>query len=685
MKWLRLTPRQIGSEPARPVNQVNAVNLVNPLEPVNTVNLVNPVEGAKSAGETVRPWANAQAARSLPVEPAVDEGSAIRSNVYDLLREARRQCRADGAESGDICGVEYGGVGSLTECCGGGQCAGNGGNGGNDDGGCESGVCGRDGWRERPAGGQPSLEARFRLGKELGLGHFGVVRLCEDRRTGEKFACKTVLKSQIATPEAMRELRAEVLIPLLLQAAQRKMQAQETRGEGDETQQDARKEAEAGRNEGWDDTARGEGAGEAMREVEGERRNGVRAHGEKAEIYGRGVSAARCLKFVRVTDVTETDQSTANRHHNSDADDREAGCTKRSEKEVDSTNVKNYHKEGSNDYYRNRHENGFVRLVDVFEDESAVHIVMEHCEGGDLFEHVARHERLDERQTATIMRQIATAVAKMHEMGVVHRDLKPENILLTSTSCHSDSHLSTTDCSHVDSEKKSPADLSLPSLSAASLTPRCLTVKIADFGLARVLKRGCRLHGLVGSPFYMAPETVRGREYGPEVDVWSLGVIMYTCLSGTLPFFGKNQNAVFAAVCRGEVDLETGSHWPLISHEAKDLVRRMLDVDPNRRIGSSHIVQHPWFKRVGAPGAFPAQCSLTEVKASQSQRRGRFMIFSAPSSPVPVARCMKNVDGAGGASRLSLSSKDETIDKATEDGVLGCSPNSVLDGINFGE
>ncbi|CAI5534137.1 unnamed protein product [Closterium sp. Naga37s-1] len=128
-----------------------------------------------------------------------------------------------------------------------------------------------------------------------------------------------------STPEAMRELRAEVLIPLLLQAAQRKKQAQETRGEGDKTQQDARQEAEAGRNEGWDVTARGEGAGEAIREVEGERRNGVREHGEKAEINGRGVSAARCLKFVRITDVTETDQSTANRHHNSDADDREAG------------------------------------------------------------------------------------------------------------------------------------------------------------------------------------------------------------------------------------------------------------------------------------------------------------------------------------------------------------------------
>ncbi|CAI5988045.1 unnamed protein product [Closterium sp. NIES-64] len=194
-----------------------------------------------------------------------------------------------------------------------------------------------------------------------------------------------------STPEAMRELRAEVLIPLLLQAAQRKKQAQETRGEGDETQQDARQEAEAGRNEGWDVTARGEGAGEAMREVEGERRNGVREHGEKAEIYGRGVSAARCLKFVRITDVTETDQSTANRHHNSEADGRGGGCTNRSVQDISSTKVKNkYHNEGKNDAYRSGPDKGFVRLVDVFEDESAVHMVMEHCEGGDLFEHVAR-------------------------------------------------------------------------------------------------------------------------------------------------------------------------------------------------------------------------------------------------------------------------------------------------------
>ncbi|CAI5467129.1 unnamed protein product [Closterium sp. Yama58-4] len=413
------------------------------------------------------------------------------------------------------------------------------------------------------------------------------------------------------TSEAMRELRAEVLIPLLLQAAQRKKQAQAARGEGDEAKQAGKQEAEAARSKGWDVTARGERTGEAASKEEGERRNDrVGGHAEKqGENYGRGVSAARCLKFVRITDVTEADHSTANHNRDNDRDNCEAG---------------------------NEHGIGFVRMVDVFEDESAVHMVMEHCEGGDLFEHVAQHERLDERQTAAIMRQLATAVTKMHEMGVVHRDLKPENILLTTS----------------------------------------LTVKIADYGLARVLKRGCRLHGLVGSPFYMAPETVRGREYGPEVDVWSLGVIMYTCLSGTLPFFGKNQNAVFAAVCRGEVDLETGSHWPLISHEAKDLIRRMLDVDPNQRIGSSRIVHHPWFKRAGGE-----HCSLTEVKASQSQRRGRFVIFSAPSSPVPVARCLKNVDGAGGAARLSLSSKDESMDKAMEDGVLGCSPNSVLEGV----
>ncbi|GJP35651.1 hypothetical protein CLOM_g20169, partial [Closterium sp. NIES-68] len=791
----------------------------------------------------------------------LDDGSAVRSHVYDLLREARRHWRAGAAE----CGVEYGGIGSLAAFGGDGHCAGN--RGGGSGGGGE----------------EPSLEARFRLGTELGRGHFGVVRLCEDRRTGERFACKTALKSQITTSEAMRELRAEVLIPLLLQAARGEEQAHAARGvkqaqaararEGGEASQ-AGKQAGAGRSKGWKAIGCGEGTGKAARGEEGEaareeQRSTEGGHGgRQGEYQGRGVSAARCLKFVRITDVADADRSTA-----------DADCYNEDENGVGST-------KGSEYAYKTRNEvnkNEFVRLVDVFEDHSAVHLVMEYCEGGDLFDHVARHERLDERQTCHILRQLAAAVARMHERGIVHRDLKPENILLTSRSSYSNSNLFPRSCCHMDSGEPSDVSLCPSFLSANSLTAQCIEVKIADFGLARVLQRGCRLHGMVGSPFYMAPETVRGREYGEEVDVWSLGVIMYTCLSGTLPFYGKNQNAVFAAVCRGEVDLETGQPWTLISHEAKELIRRMLDADPNQRIRSSSILHHPWFElqhqseryrqqqrqhchhhqqhqkdrhthqhqqhhhqqhqqhqhhqhrhlhRMGqhthqdhqqhqhqhqhhhhqrqqhqqrqqcskaaaeeansrsstssdgvisrdgnttsmptepstpsestpskqstarnttppfsllsistpssppplsttsnnqrpftspsaprvspcksflsdpsgvllsapgnfhsdpsghsflAPGAFPVQCSLTEVKASQSQRRGRFMIFSAPSSPVPVAGCKHNLDGViGGVSGLSLSSEDGSVDKVTESGVWRCSPQSVLDGANFG-
>ncbi|CAI7760589.1 unnamed protein product [Closterium sp. NIES-53] len=319
-----------------------------------------------------------------------------------------------------------------------------------------------DGCRRRTAGA-PRLQDCYKIGRELGRGHFGVVRECADARTGELFACKTILKDQIQRPEDLKELRAEVLVPLLLQA-----------------------EAEP-----------------------------AAAAARKRESGQRAPKAA-----------------------------------------------------------------GFVRLFEVAEDESALHLIVEHCAGGDLFDHVARNKRLAERETAGIFRQVVSAVLRMHACGIVHRDLKPENIFLL----------------------------------------RAPSVRVGDFGLSQQLTRARpRLRGLAGSPFYMAPEIVCGKEYGAEVDVWSLGVVLYTCLSGVLPFYGKNHNAVFAAACRADPD--TSKHpWSHISTEAKHLVRSMLQADPTRRIRLHEILYHPWFKTAGYSSAYRGDIpSLLPATVSVSQ------------------------------------------------------------------
>lgn len=211
-----------------------------------------------------------------------------------------------------------------------------------------------------------------------------------------------------------------------------------------------------------------------------------------------------------------------------------------------------------------------VQLTDVFEDSEAVHLVMELCKEGDLFDYIARKRRLPEAEAAKIFRQVVLAVQYCHSQGVVHRDLKPENILFSHLphegGVHGDTHLR---------------------------THNHLQVKLADFGLAVVVAPGQTTTGLAGSPFYMAPELVRRKPYGNEIDVWSLGVILYTALSGFLPFWGKSHEQTFAAVCRGEADF-VKKPWQIISPEAKSLVRKMLTMDPKRRATIDDILTHPW-------------------------------------------------------------------------------------------
>ncbi|GJP32945.1 hypothetical protein CLOM_g7608 [Closterium sp. NIES-68] len=202
---------------------------------------------------------------------------------------------------------------------------------------------------------------------------------------------------------------------------------------------------------------------------------------------------------------------------------------------------------------------GVVQLRAVFEDERHVHLVMDLCDGGELFDEVVRRGRLPEKEAALLFRQIASAVAFCHSKGVMHRDLKPENILLSK-------------------QKVSGTEVAC--------------AKLADFGLAIALNQGERAYGAAGSPFYMAPEVLSG-EYGVEADVWSLGVVLYVLLSGSPPFWGADDNAVFRAVMEAPLDLTSGA-WAGVSAEAKGLLRCMLHRDPRRRPSAAKLLSHPW-------------------------------------------------------------------------------------------
>ncbi|KAJ4950883.1 hypothetical protein NE237_027715 [Protea cynaroides] len=193
-----------------------------------------------------------------------------------------------------------------------------------------------------------------------------------------------------------------------------------------------------------------------------------------------------------------------------------------------------------------------IRLYEVIETSTDIYVVMEYVKSGELFDYIVEKGRLQEDEARHFFQQIISGVEYCHRNMVVHRDLKPENLLLDS---------------------------------------KC-NVKIADFGLSNVMRDGHFLKTSCGSPNYAAPEVISGKLYaGPEVDVWSCGVILYALLCGTLPFDDENIPNLFKKIKGGIYTLP--SH---LSAGARDLIPRMLVVDPMKRMTIPEIRQHPWFQ-----------------------------------------------------------------------------------------
>lgn len=206
------------------------------------------------------------------------------------------------------------------------------------------------------------------------------------------------------------------------------------------------------------------------------------------------------------------------------------------------------------------HQN-LAGLLGVYEDREAVHLVMQYCAGGELFDRIVSKGTFSEAEAARFFREMVEVIAHLHACGVMHRDIKPENFLL--------------------SDRTDDASL-----------------LACDFGLGAFFKPGERLSTLVGSPYYVAPEVLR-RSYGPKADIWSLGVVIYILLSGIPPFWGPTDKEIFVAILRGTPDMEAAP-WPSVSEPAKSLVRRLLTLDPEQRPTVAELLQDPWLKEQGA-------------------------------------------------------------------------------------
>ncbi|XP_074523632.1 calcium/calmodulin-dependent protein kinase type IV [Halichoeres trimaculatus] len=198
-----------------------------------------------------------------------------------------------------------------------------------------------------------------------------------------------------------------------------------------------------------------------------------------------------------------------------------------------------------------------IQLKEIFETDTDIALVLELVTGGELFDRIVERGYYSERDAAHVIKQILEAVAYLHENGVVHRDLKPENLLY--------------------------ADLSLDA-----------PLKIADFGLSKIIDDQVTMKTVCGTPGYCAPEILRGNAYGPEVDMWSVGVILYILLCGFEPFFDpRGDQYMYSRILNCDYEF-VSPWWDEVSLNAKDLVSKLIVLDPHKRLSVREALQHPW-------------------------------------------------------------------------------------------
>jgi serine/threonine protein kinase len=210
-----------------------------------------------------------------------------------------------------------------------------------------------------------------------------------------------------------------------------------------------------------------------------------------------------------------------------------------------------------------------IFLKEYFEEPGRVYVIMEYLGGGELLDALLNKEKgadgLDahysESDARLIFKQLISGVKYLHDIGIVHRDLKLENLLLATK-----------------------GDVK--------------TIKIADFGLAKKYGHS-QLSTICGTPQYVAPEVIRGGStpytYGTECDLWSCGIILFILLAGYPPFYDDSEPRLFRKIRAGKYNMQDPV-WDLISDEAKDLIAKLLEVEPEKRLNVNQVLEHAWMK-----------------------------------------------------------------------------------------
>lgn len=200
-----------------------------------------------------------------------------------------------------------------------------------------------------------------------------------------------------------------------------------------------------------------------------------------------------------------------------------------------------------------RHPN-VIQLYEIIETEKELFMIMEFCQGGELFDFIVRHQRLSEKQACKFYLELISGIEYIHQSGVCHRDLKPENLLLDYD----------------------------------------LTLKIVDFGLSNMYEIGATLKTACGSPCYAAPEMIAGKRYhGLKTDIWSSGVVFYAMVCGYLPFEDPKTSNLYKKIMSADYTFPK-----FLSSQCKDLISHILDTNPDTRYTVNDIRSHTWALQV---------------------------------------------------------------------------------------
>lgn len=217
-----------------------------------------------------------------------------------------------------------------------------------------------------------------------------------------------------------------------------------------------------------------------------------------------------------------------------------------------------------------------VGVVDFFEEDDFYYIVMELMEGGDVFDRILSLNNYNENDARELAKVLLLAVDEMHKNGVAHRDIKPQNIFLG--------------CKHSNCK-----------------------IKVGDFGFAKRVHTPKSLTVRCGTPSYVAPEIVKNQPYDQSCDMWSVGVVIYVMLCGYTPFREKTQDKIFERIKAGEYKFDRAD-WSMISAEAKDLIKGLMCINPDRRLTAAQALRSKWISGV-------SRQSLTRRSLESSRRR----------------------------------------------------------------